>query len=156
MTERGTVDKLLSDLTWIHDSPTSPTDHVPEPILRALGEAAEKLEKQLEQTPRDERLWQEYGLLALKRDDLTTAEQCFARCLRLATKPHTLASIQLTRDSAIYNEACVFARAHRYDACRQNLEDLHRRGVLNCEWARVDTDLENVWSCPWFSTLCGS
>ncbi len=109
MTERRTVDKLLSDLSWIQETVTSPIEQVPEVILNALDNAAERLKQQLEKTPRDERLWQEYGLLALKRNDLSTAEQSFARCLSLATKPQTLASIQMIRDSAIYNQACVFA-----------------------------------------------
>jgi len=144
MTERRAVDKLLSDLGWIQETVTSPIKQVPEVILNALDNAAQRLKQQLEQTPRDERLWQEYGLLALKRDDLSTAEQSFGRCLSLATRPQTLASIQMIRDSAIYNQACVFARANREDECRPNLEDLHHRGMLNCDWARVDTDLEKV------------
>lgn len=155
MRERGEADKILSDLGWIHDTTEIPTELLLVEIPTTLDSAAESLEKHVKLLPRDERLWNERGFLALRRGDLPIAEQSFAHCLHLLATPTALPSMQALRDGVLYNQACVFARTGHPDKCQQNLDDLSRRGMLDCDWAKEDPDLDNVRSCSWFQELCG-
>lgn len=154
MQERRVVDALLSDLGWVDEIATTPVTDRPPEIRAALEGVAGRLDSQVEQTPRDERVWHQRGYVALIRGHLDTAEASLVRCLKLTARPRMLLSAQTIRNSALYNVACVFARAGRPDECRATLEELAGQGQLNCDWARTDADLENARTLPWFHALC--
>ncbi len=137
------VSRLLAKHRWVF-SADYPVDH------DRQQEALTAFKRQLEDTPFDERLWQQTGSLLVRIGDLVEAEKTLLYCLSMPS------CSQESKANVYYDLACVYARLSKEVDCQHMLQYsflLRSINQFSRDWLLRDPDLEGVREKAWFQVL---
>lgn len=147
LVDRKTTEDLLSKHRYVFNRGNDPTSDTEK---KRLARAISEFQAQLEQVPRDEKLWNWLGDALLLASRFHEAEDAFNRCLALPS-----CGVEL-QASALYGLACVKARLGLESDCHRLLLESNSFRELDKTHASTDPDLASIRDKEWFKKLIAS